>query len=121
MSQLSTAELNDLVHIFPTIHAEGVAAAKQAVADFRAKHGQDAHFGCGFAWVNIYRVRANSKFGKALAAEGFRKDSYSKAFRLSNPSNDHTQCSTTKYEGAQAYAKVLEGYGITAYAGERLD
>ena len=53
-------------------------AAKEALA----KYGdRDA---CGFAWVDVYGVRSNSKLGKALASYGFSK-SYKGSLQLWNP------------------------------------
>jgi len=34
--------------------------------------GQD-QFACGFAWVDIYKLRSNTKVAKVLQAEGIRK------------------------------------------------
>ncbi|NDH68208.1 MAG: hypothetical protein EBY22_09985, partial [Gammaproteobacteria bacterium] len=42
--------------------------ARTAAKAFYAKHGdRDA---CGFAWVNVWGVRSNSKLGKWLQAAG---------------------------------------------------
>ena len=77
---------------------------------------------CGFAWVNIYGVRSNSKLGKWLAAAGFRKD-YSGALCLWNPSGFPTQSISILEAGAEAYAEVLRTkLGLDkVYAGSRLD
>ena len=77
---------------------------------------------CGFAWVNIYGVRSNSKLGKWLAAAGFRKD-YSGALCLWNPSGHITQSISVKEAGAYAYAEVLKNkLGLEkVYAGSRMD
>ena len=98
---------------------EAVAEAAKATNDFLAKHGdRDA---CGFAWVNIYGVRSNSKVGKALMAAGFSK-AYTGGLQMWNPSGNHTQCITAKEVGADAAAKVLtERLGVKAYAGSRMD
>ena len=94
-------------------------AAQKATEDFLAKHGdRDA---CGFAWVNVYDVRSNSKVGKVLALAGFKK-AYGGGLQLWNPSGSWTQCITAKEVGAQAYADVLRAAGIEkAYAGSRMD
>ena len=93
--------------------------ARKATEDFLAKHGdRDA---CGFAWVNVYDVRSNSKVGKVLAQAGFKK-AYGGGLQLWNPSGSWTQCITAKEVGAQAYAEVLRSAGIEkAYAGSRMD
>ena len=57
--------------------------ARTAAKAFLQKHGdRDA---CGFAWVDVYGVRSNSKLGKWLQAAGFRK-SYTGSLQLWNPS-----------------------------------
>jgi hypothetical protein len=93
--------------------------AQKTTEDFLAKHGdRDA---CGFAWVNVYGVRSNSKVGKVLALAGFKK-AYGGGLQLWNPSGSWTQCITAKEEGARAYADVLRAAGIDkAYAGSRMD
>ena len=77
---------------------------------------------CGFAWVNIYGVRSNSKLGKWLAAAGFRKD-YSGALCLWNPSGFPTQSISILEAGAEAYAEVIkQKLGLDkVYAGSRMD
>ena len=77
---------------------------------------------CGFAWVNVWGVRSNSKLGKALQTFGFRKD-YTGSLQLWNPSGHHTQSISVKEAGAYAYAKVLqEKLGLEkVYAGSRMD
>jgi hypothetical protein len=109
---------------------EIVKEAKQAAyaaADkyFKEKLGGQDRFACGFAWVNIYKlngekIRANSKIGKALAAQNITK-SYTGALQMWNPSGYGCQNVDTLEEGAQAAAEVFEKYGFTAYAGSRLD
>ena len=103
---------------FAQIHAEATAAAAQTTRQFLAQHGdRDA---CGFSWVTVYGVKLNTRLGKAMKAAGFRK-AYGGGIQLWNPSGAHTQAITAKEEGAQAYAAVLKRYGITAYAGSRMD
>ena len=99
---------------------EAQQEAAKATGDFLAKHGdRDA---CGFAWVNVYGVRSNSKLGKWLAAAGFRKD-YTGALSLWNPSGFPTQSISILEAGAEAYAQVLKDkLGLDkVYAGSRLD
>lgn len=77
---------------------------------------------CGFAWVNVYGVRSNSKLGKALQSFGFRKD-YTGSLQLWNPSQHGTQSISVKEAGADAYARVLkEKLGLDkVYSGSRMD
>lgn len=113
-----TAVAFDLVAVQDACNEAGIqarTAAKQAYE----KHGdRDA---CGFAWVNVWKVRSNSKLGKALQAAGFSK-SYNGALQLWNPSKMGVQSVGILEAGAEAYAKVLvEKLGVEAYAGSRLD
>lgn len=96
-------------------------AKKQATKFFQEKLGGQDQFACGFAWVEIYGIRANSKIGKALIAAGVRRDPYTKTLKIWNPSDLNCQNIDTKEAGAYAAAKVLEGYGFRAYADSRLD
>ena len=94
--------------------------ARSAAKAFHAKHGdRDA---CGFAWVDVYGVRSNSKVGKWLQAAGFRK-SYTGSLQLWNPSGSPTQSISIKEAGAEAYAEVLkQKLGLDkVYAGSRMD
>ena len=77
---------------------------------------------CGFAWVNVWGVRSNSKLGKALQSAGFRKD-YTGSLQLWNPSGHCTQSISVKEAGADAYAQVLkEKLGLEkVYSGSRMD
>lgn len=97
---------------------EARSEANRAARNALAQYGdRDA---CGFAWVNIYRVKGNTKLGKMLKAAGVRQD-YTKAFQIWNPSNLGTQSVGILEIGAQAAADVFKKYGFEAYAGSRLD
>ena len=103
------------------IVAEAKFEANQAAAKFfKEKLGGVDQYSCGFAWVDIFGVRSNSKIGKALAFGGFRK-SYTKSLQLWNPAGLGVQNIDTLEAGAEAAAKVFEKYGFRAYAGSRLD
>jgi len=93
--------------------------ARTASKAFFDRHGdRDA---CGFAWVDVYGVRSNSRLGKTLQSFGFRK-SYTGSLQLWNPSGAGTQSISILEAGAEAYAKVItEKLGVEAYAGSRLD
>jgi hypothetical protein len=99
---------------------EAAIQARTAAKEFLQKHGdRDA---CGFAWVNVWGVRSNSKLGKALQAAGFRKD-YQGALQLWNPSKAGCQSLNVLEAGADAYAKVLKDkLGLErVYSGSRMD
>lgn len=101
-----------------SIVAEAKQAAKDAVVAHFATHGENGY--CGFAWVNIYKIKGNTKLGKMLKAAGVEQD-YTRAFSIWNPSGHGTQDMWAKEVGAEAAAKVFEQYGFTAYAGSRAD
>ena len=113
----ATAEFNALA--VQTACNEAAIQARTAAKAFYAAHGERDC--CGFAWVDIYGVRSNSRLGKTLQSFGFRK-SYTGSLQLWNPCGSGTQSISIKEAGAEAYAKVLtEKLGIRAYAGSRLD
>ena len=98
-------------------------AAHQARTAAKIAYGQvGERDACGFAWVNVYGVRSNSKLGKALQSFGFRKD-YTGSLQIWNPSGHHTQSISVKEAGAYAYAEVLkQKLGLDkVYAGSRMD
>ena len=102
-----------------------VAEAKQAAraaADtyFNDVMGGVDQYACGFAWVNIYGIKGNTKIGKRFALAGVRKD-YTGALQIWNPSSYPVQNVDTLEAGARAAAEVLKRYGFEAYAGSRLD
>lgn len=103
-------------------HVKALDAAQKAAKAFADKHmgGRDGG-ACGFAWVNVYGVRSNSKMGKALAEVGFRKD-YSGSLQLWNKWWNGQSVDAAEH-GATAYATVLkEELGLDrCYSGSRLD
>jgi len=105
----------------PAIVAEAKEAAFSAADRFFNEQlgGQD-RYACGFAWVDIYNVKSNSKIGKALINAGMRK-SYTRTIQMWNPSKFGCQNVDTLEAGAVAAAAVFKKYGFTAYAGSRLD
>ena len=92
--------------------------AKDAAQQHLDTHGEYAY--CGFAWINIYGIKGNTKLGKRMKAAGFEKD-YTGAYSIWNPSGLGTQCMSTKEAGARAAAKVFTAAGFTCYAGSRAD
>jgi hypothetical protein len=105
----------------PQIVREAEAAAHRAAAEyFHLKLGGVDQMCCGFAWVDIFGIKGNTKLGRALAAQGIRK-SYSGGLQMWNPSKFGCQNVDTLEAGARAAADVFKRYGFTAYAGSRLD
>jgi len=103
-------------------HARAMHEAQHASHKFAHEHmgGRDGG-PCGFAWVNIYGVRSNSKLGKALAEVGFRK-SYEGGLQLWNKWWPGQSVDAAEH-GAVAYAAVMkEELGLDSiYSGSRLD
>jgi hypothetical protein len=105
----------------PQIVAEAQTAAQAAAAKFfQDRLGGKDQYACGFAWVEIYGIKGNTKLGKALAACGIKK-SYTGGLQMWNPSKMMVQNIDTLEAGADAAAAVFKNYGFTAYAGSRLD
>ena len=103
------------------IVAEAKSAAREAAEKFfQEKLGGRDQYACGFAWVDIFGVKGNTKLGRALKEAGVKK-SYSGAFQIWNPAEMYVQNVDTLEAGAEAAAQVFKKYGFTAYAGSRLD
>lgn len=102
-------------------HVKAMDAAQKAARAFADKHmnGRDGG-ACGFAWVDVYGVRSNSKLGKALKEVGFSK-SYTGTMQLWNRWWPGQSIDAAEH-GATAYAAVIkEELGLEAYSGSRLD
>jgi phosphoserine phosphatase len=115
---MSTKETFNAALVQAVCEEASLAARKAAKAALDQYGDRDA---CGFAWVNVWKVRSNSRLGKTLQSFGFSK-SYTGALQLWNPSKAGCQSVGILEAGAEAYAKVLvEKLGVEAYAGSRLD
>ena len=102
-------------------HSRAMAEAQLAAGDFANRYmgGRDGG-PCGFAWVNVHKVRSNSKLGRALAEVGFRR-SYEGGLQQWNKWWQGQSVDAAEH-GAVAYARVMqEELGVEAYAGSRLD
>jgi len=99
---------------------QAVVEATRATQNYLAQHGEGA---CGFSWVDIYGVRSNSALGKALIANGFRKDSYDRSLKFWSPDKTTTQSVDAKEAGARAFVTVMRNTfsDLKIYAGSRLD
>ena len=116
---LTTTNLNDYtVEDLQTIRSAALQHANDAALAHLAQYGEHAY--CGFAWINIYDIKGNTKLGKRMKAAGIEKD-YSGAYKIWNPSGLGTQCMSTKEAGAAAAAKVFQAAGFKCYAGSRAD
>lgn len=101
------------------IHNEASVAANLAQADYLQQYGDRAY--CGFAWVNVYVDRTNSKEAKELLKIGFRKDYRPKCLCFWKPGAYNGQSMDVHEAGARAYAEVLSKHGFRAYMGSRAD
>lgn len=115
------------IHTAKTVRELAFAAAAVATDRYieNVLKGEDA-FSCGFAWVTVQpKHKGNTKLGreerKVLSALGLKKDWTEKRFQWWNPSMSYFQNIDCKEEGAKAAAKVLETYGLDAWAESRLD
>jgi hypothetical protein len=101
------------------IHKEAQTAAINAEQAFIAQHGEPMY--CGFAWVDVFVARTNSKEAKELLKIGFKKSWRAKCLNLWSPGGYNGQSMDIKEAGAHAYAEVLTKYGFRAYMGARAD
>lgn len=100
--------------------ARGLVEAEKASKAKYAEIGGD-RYACGFAWVEVFVERTNSKEAKELIAAGFKKDYKPKCLSMWNPGGLPVQNIDIKEAGAYAMAEVLREVGLKAYAGSRLD
>ena len=98
----------------------GLLLAENASIEEYQKWGGDRG-ACGFAWVEVYVDRTNSKQAQELIKAGFKKDYKPKCHSYWNPGNLPVQNIDIKEAGAQALAKWLTTLGLKAYAGSRMD
>ena len=62
------------------IHNEAQTAAINAEQAFIAQHGEPMY--CGFAWVDVFVERTNSKEAKELLKIGFKKSWKAKCLKI---------------------------------------
>ena len=114
--------MNYTANEIQNIIQEATDAAYAAADAFEKKYFPNNGWGaCGFAWVDIFGIKGNTKLGRAMKAAGINK-AYNGAHQIWNPSKYPTQNVDTLEAGARAAADVLRKYGFDkAYAGSRLD
>ena len=100
---------------------KGKALAEQASIDMYNKMGRKDQFACGFAWVDVFVTRTNSKQAQELIKAGFKKDYKPKCLSMWNPGELPVQNIDIKEAGADAMAEFLRTLGLEAYSGSRLD
>ena len=106
------------------ITADVIQVGKQLAVEASTKEYQKwggDRGACGFAWVEVFVDRTNSKQAQELIKAGFRKDYKPKCLSLWNPGDLPVQNIDIKEAGAYAYANYLQSLGLKAYAGSRLD
>ena len=115
--------VEDLKTIMQEAKQSAAIAAQSFLDDWNASTGGNQYgepMYCGFAWVNIYNIKGNTKLGRAMKTAGYTKD-YTGAYQIYNPAGYGGQSMDVKEAGARAAAKVFEQYGFTAYPGGRAD
>ena len=115
--------VEDLKTIMQEAKTAAAIAAQSFLDDWNASTGGNQYgepMYCGFAWVNIYKIKGNTKLGRAMKTAGYTKD-YTGAYQIYNPAGYGGQSMDVKEAGARAAAKVFEQYGFTAYPGGRAD
>ena len=100
---------------------QGIELAKQASIAKYDQMGRKDAYACGFAWVDVYVDRTNSKQAKELIKAGFDKSYKARCLSLWNPGDLPVQNIDIKEAGAEAMATYLQALGLNAYAGSRLD
>jgi hypothetical protein len=101
---------------------QGLPLAEQASKTFfETRLGGRDQYACGFAWVDVYVDRTNSKQAQELIKAGFKKDYKPRCLSMWNPGGLNVQNVDVKDAGADALAEYLRGLGLKAYAGSRLD
>jgi hypothetical protein len=99
---------------------QAIPLAQQASQAAYQRMGGDM-YACGFAWVDVYVDRTNSKQAKELIKAGFKKDYKPKCLSMWNPGGLGVQNIDIKEAGADAMATYLRALGLNAYSGSRLD
>ena len=113
----------DLEAIMAEAKASAAIAAQSYLDDWKQSTGGNEYgepMYCGFAWVNIYGIKGNTKLGRAMKQAGYTK-SYDGSIQIYNPAGYGGQSMDVKEHGAQAAAAVFESYGFRAYMGSRAD
>ena len=99
----------------------GKTLAEQATVAMYNRMGRKDAYAWGFAWVDVFVDRTNSKQARELIAAGFKKDYKPKCLSMWNPGELPVQNIDIKEAGASAAAQVFTRHGFVAYAGSRAD
>ena len=112
--------MNYTVEQIKDIIAEATQAGCMAALDAYDANGKSDWDACGFAWVNLWGVKGNTKLGKALKAAGIEQD-YTRAFTIWGGKFYSGQSITIKEAACRAARDVFKRYGFDATVGSRLD
>lgn len=118
VKKYTTQELD--IIITEALHAAREAADEQMKLNIK-NYGHADSGSCGFAWVEILDLRANTKVAKHLYTLGMSDSWRSGVRQFWNPSSAPVQNVDTHEAGAEAFAKVLQSYNFKAYSSSRLD
>lgn len=114
VSTLNQTQVNEIV-----VEAK-TAAVAASTRYFEEELNSEDRGLCGFAWVNIYGVKGNTRLGRMLKKAGVEQD-YTRAFQIWSPGKAYCQNVDCHLAGARAAANVFRKYGFESYAGSRLD
>ena len=66
-------QVNNIIQVNTIVNEAKQAAREAAEKYFQEKLGGVDQYSCGFAWVDIFGVKGNTRLGKAFKAAGIRK------------------------------------------------
>jgi len=119
-TSVTVAELAEMAHRAGLEAGNNVIPQPMVVVDGKTEEVIDVvNDGlCGFAWIDIHPARG--AFVEYLKSRNWgSKKIYGAGYQIWV--GQYNQSVTRKYAYAQAFAKVLNEYGIKANAGSRLD
>ena len=109
-------EINNIIQVNTIVNEAKQAAREAAEKFFQEKLGGKDQYSCGFAWVDIFGIKGNTRLGKAFKAAGIRK-SYSGSYQIWNPAGLGVQNIDPLEAGAEAAARVFEITTIDSVCG----
>jgi hypothetical protein len=114
-------EINNIIQVNTIVNEAKQAAREAAEKFFQEKLGGKDQYSCGFAWVDIYGIKGNTRLGKAFKAAGIRK-SYTGSYQIWNPVRKWVcKTSTPLKPVPKRLPRFLRNMVSSAYAGSRLD
>ena len=112
--------MNYTVDQIKNIITEATQAGRDAAADAYERNGNTDWDACGFAWVNLWGIKGNTRLGKALKVAGIQQD-YTRAFQIWGGKFYSGQSISIKEAACSAARDVFKRYGFDASVGSRLD